>query len=130
MSKIGPNLASIFITFLFIREQLCDVKYLRACTQSTFASTVEKKCKRKQLIKKYKKTTWELSRLAVSGDGDRNCIFRTNLVPCHKLQFRSNGNANAFLRQLNDVADLVFEHCGKENQHKTLVRVSDGFVNK
>ena len=63
------------------------------------------------------------SRLAVSGDGDRSCIFRPNLVPCRLLQFNSGINTNQFLRQISDIIDLVYEKCGKESIRSKQARV-------
>jgi len=75
-----------------------------------------KKCgEAKKVIKKFRKITWELSRLAIAGDGDRNCIFRPNLVPCNMLKFSKN-DPKVFVRQIRGVSEEMFRKCGKQGR--------------
>ena len=69
---------------------MCDTKYIRSCAAPIFENMLKKCGEAKKVIKKFRKITWELSRLAIAGDGDRNCIFRPNLVPCNMLKFSKN----------------------------------------
>ena len=57
---------------------------------------------------------------AISGDGDRQCAFRTNLVPCELLEFGTLRTAEQFVAKLNDLSEVLFVKCGKDALKKSV----------
>merc|ERR1712227_1136185 len=97
------------------QQDLCQLKYFDVCATKIFATAVEDNCNKVQLLARFKEISKEFSRLAVSGEGDRNCIFHITLVPCDLINFHDISDPAIFFDQFNRLANSVFLKCGKQN---------------
>merc|ERR1712130_513840 len=59
----------------------CQLKYLNVCTSPLFERTLAEKCKKVELARLYREIVIEFSRVAISGGGDRNCVFHIGTMP-------------------------------------------------
>ena len=62
----------------------------------------------------------EISKLAVSGDGDRRCVFSLRLVDCEKLDFTKASRSDQFVKKLVSLSKHLFSNCGKGSLENAL----------
>ena len=95
------------------RDNKCEVKYLQACTASKFDRLLGPHCNKSLMSRTFAKVVSELSRVASAGEGDRHCIFRTDMVQCDMMNFFELETAHEYIEKVTALATVIFENCGK-----------------
>ena len=61
----------------------------------------------------YHKLTNEFSRLAITGAGDRNCLYMTSHIQCEMMNF--TGGPLSWIVKFQELASALWDMCGKDN---------------
>ena len=94
-------------------QKYCSVKYLEICTVPMFQNVLSGPCAKRQLMQNYHFVVSTFSRLAITGDGDRHCIYLTDKIKCALMDFSKAKLASDFITQLQLLSASMFESCGK-----------------
>ena len=100
----------------------CELKYLKVCTSTKFRDLAAT-CTDKMLLYKYRYIVYKFSRLAVTGDGDRHCIYKTQQVNCNQMDFSSVDNLLELVAKLKVLSNVIFDMCGKSALRKKLTPI-------
>ena len=92
----------------------CNVKYLDVCTTTEFHDILPTHCARDEIVAIYKDLAGKFSQLAVSGDGDRTCIYLTNQIACELLDFRGLDPLDWIIK-FQQLSGEIWDMCGKDN---------------
>ena len=98
----------------------CQAKFLQACTAVPFSEAVKDHCNAVELTQQFFHIVNEISKLAVSGDGDRRCVFSLRLVDCEKLDFTKASRSDQFVKKLVSLSKHLFSNCGKGSLENAL----------
>ena len=93
----------------------CQLKYLNVCTSPLFEGTLADKCKKVELARLYREIAIEFSRVAISGGGDRNCVFHIGTMPCEAMNFFGERDFDQFLAKFAQLSSAIFDKCGKDS---------------
>ena len=99
----------------------CMVKNLDACTSSAFKRSLPTHCERDQISSLYSNLAGQFSRLAVTGSGDRSCIFLTNEIACNLMDFRGLKHLD-WMKKFEKLGQTIFNECGKNSATITMMR--------
>jgi hypothetical protein len=97
-----------------VAEQLCQLKFLSVCTTPIFDKSLDAKCKKILLLATYKSLVTELSRLAITGAGDQNCIYHVSLMPCDQMDFSEVSDADQFFAKFKILLENIYDKCGRK----------------
>jgi hypothetical protein len=93
----------------------CDLKNIRSCTANKFSHKVGGLCHKTQVVKIFHGIVAILSEIAISGTGNRHCIFQLETVDCEFLKFDTLDTAEQYRVKLQVLATHLYSQCGKHS---------------
>jgi hypothetical protein len=95
-------------------EGKCELKYISVCTRNRFERFQIPNCHKRKIRLTYAKIVNELTTLAITGDGNRRCVYSQAMVDCKLTSFGGLKTAVEYVDQIEKLASALFESCGKD----------------
>jgi hypothetical protein len=94
-----------------VNSKFCNAKFLHACTAGVHPE-FSHACDHAEFMSLFRSITKKISSLAITGDGDRTCIYRIKLLQCSLMNFWSRESVMDIVVKLLRLTREVSSSCG------------------